>query len=280
MIYDKYWKALMWITIAFLVVSVVIVLNNTITTGSILKKDVDLAGGKVITVEVDEVDIQRIKSELPYANIHVTSGIRKTLLVEIPFDYDENEVINKLRAVVQFSGEPGIRIVGPALGDIFFQQAQMALIAAFVLMSLTVFLLFRTPVPSAIVLLAAVTDIVGTVAVLSIVGASLSLPVIGALLALIGYSVGTDILLTTELLKSGRSDYRQSITKAAKTGLTLTATALIALFVMFLLSGSAVIEQIALVMMIGLIIDMPATWFANAGIMRVWLDRKNKGVSQ
>ncbi len=280
MIYDKYWKVLMWITIVFLVVSVAIVLNNTVTTGSILKKDVDLAGGKVITVEVDEVDIQRIKSELPYANIHVTSGIRKTLLVEIPFDYDENEAINKLRTVVQFSGEPGIRIVGPALGDIFFQQAQMALIAAFVLMSLTVFMLFRTPVPSAIVLLAAVTDIVGTVAVLSIVGASLSLPVIGALLALIGYSVGTDILLTTELLKSGRSDYRQSITKAAKTGLTLTATALVALFVMFLLSGSVVIEQIALVMMIGLIIDMPATWFANAGIMRVWLNRKNKGVPQ
>ena len=97
------------------------------------------------------------------------------------------------------------------------------------------------------------------------------------MLALIGYSVGTDILLTSELLKSGRTDYGHSVLRAAKTGITLTLAALVALLAMFLISGSTVIEQIAIVMLIGLLIDMPATWFTNAGIMRMWMERKHKG---
>jgi preprotein translocase subunit SecF len=277
MILDKYWKILMWLTIAFLVISVGILAYNTATTGSFLKKDVDLAGGKVITVEVSEADIQKIKSVIPYANVRMTAGITKTLLVEIPFEVDENAAIAQLKTVVDFSGEPSIRIVGPALGDIFFQQAQFAMIVAFILMAITVFLLFRTIVPSSIVLLCAATDIIGTMGILAIIGMPVSLPIIGALLALIGYSVGTDILLTTELLKSGRTDYKESVLKAAKTGITLTGTAIIALLCMFLISGSTVIEQIALVMLIGLLIDMPATWFTNAGVLRLWLERKQKG---
>ena len=61
-----------------------------------------------------------------------------------------------------------------------------------------------------------------------------------------------------------------------KTGLTLTMTTLIALTAMYFVSGSFIIEQIAFVLIIGLLIDMPATWFANAGILRAWLERKRR----
>ncbi len=279
MIINRYWKGVMWVTIVFPILSVGILVNNSLTTGSFLKRDTDLTGGKVITIEVQDVDIPKVKSALPYANVKLTSGVTKNLLIEIPFDKNETEVIEQLRDLVAFSGEPSTRVIGPALGDIFFQQAQIAIIAAFILMALTVFILFRSLVPSSIVLLAVITDIVGTTAVLSLMEISLSLPIIGALLALIGYSVGTDILLTTELLKSGRIDYNESVTKAAKTGLTMTATALVALISMFLISGSIVIQQIALVLIVGLIIDMPATWFTNAGVLRLWLERRHKGVA-
>lgn len=275
-ILEKYWKILIWIPIVFLVFSIGILLNNIAATGSFLKRDIDLSGGKVITLEIsDDVDVNKIKSALPYANIRVTSGLTKNLLVEIPFEKNESEVINELRNAVVFSSEPSIRTVGPALGSLFFQQAQLALVVAFLLMAITVFLIFRSPVPSSIVLLAALTDILGTMAVLSIIDVSLSLPVLAALLTLIGYSVDTDILLTNELLK-GKTDFHKGVIHAMKTGLTMTVTTLVALVAMYFVSGAFVVEQIALVLIIGLIIDMPATWLANAGILRLWLERKQK----
>jgi len=274
--YDRSWKILMLVTIVFLFFSLSVIVSNIITTGSFMKRDIDLSGGKMITVEVGDIDLTSVKSAFPYANIRLTSGLTKSLLIEIPFEQDENAVIEKLPSVIEVKGIPSVRIVGPALGDIFFQQAQLSLIAAFILMAIAVFILFRSFVPSSIVLLAAITDITGTIAIISIMGVPLSLPVLAALLTLIGYSVDTDILLTSELLKSGRHNYSESVKKAVKTGLTMTLTTLAALSAMYLASGAFVIEQIAMVLIIGLIIDMPATWLTNAGVMRWWLERKLK----
>jgi preprotein translocase subunit SecF len=274
-ILDKYWKILMWLPIIFLIVSIGVMLNNIAATGSFLKRDIDLSGGKLITVEVKGADIDKIKAALPYANVRLTSGLTKNLLVEMPFDKNATDVLTYLQSNVDLSSEPSIRTVGPSLGSLFFQQAQLALIAAFILMAITVFLIFRSPVPSSIVLLAALTDILGTIAVLSFIDVHLSLPVLAALLTLIGYSVDTDILLTNELLK-GKGDFHLGIMRAMKTGITMTMTTLVALVAMYFVSGAFVIEQIALVLFIGLIIDMPATWLANAGILRWWLERKQR----
>jgi len=276
MIFGKYWKIFMWATIVFLIFSVGILVHNTITTGSFLKKDIDLSGGKTITIQVDNVDIQNVKAAFPYANVRLTTGITKNLIIEIPFDRNETEVVDGLHRVVSFSGQPSIRTVGPALGSIFFQQAQISLVAAFILMAIVVFIIFRSLVPSSIVVLCAATDIIGTMAILSLLDVSLSLPVLAALLTLIGYSVDTDILLTNEMLKSGRKDYRESVHKALKTGLTMTGTTLVALLAMYFVSGSVVIEQIAFTLLIGLLIDMPATWITNAGIMKMWFEKMEK----
>lgn len=276
MLYEKSWKILMWITIAFLVISIALLANNIVTKGSFLQRDVDLSGGKVITVQVQDADTAKIKSAIPDAIVSVTSGITKNLRVEIPFESNETDVIAQLKTLASFSGEPSVQVVGPTLGEIFFQQAQTALIIAFILMAITVFIVFRTVVPSSIVVLCALTDTIGTIAVLSIINVELSLPVIAALLTLIGYSVDTDILLTSELLKTGSTDYKAGIKKAAKTGITMTLTALVALLAMYFISGSAVIEQIALVLVIGLVIDIPATWLTNAGVLRMWLERREK----
>ena len=175
MILGKYWKILMWLPIIFLLVSVAILGNNIATKGSFLEKDIDLSGGKVITVEIGDVDIAKIKAALPYANVKVTTGLTKNLLVEIPFDRNESEVIEYLENEIHFTGEPGIRVVGPALGDIFFQQAQTSLIFAFIMMAIVVFILFRSIAPSTIVLLAVATDIIGTMGVLSLLGMPISL---------------------------------------------------------------------------------------------------------
>ena len=274
--FDKHWKIWLWIPIILLILSIGVIVHNIATTGSFMKRDIELTGGKSITFEVRSADLESIKSQLPYASVHVTSGVTKNLIVETSFDRNETEIIDVVSKHADTTGTPKLRTIGPSVGNIFFQQAQLALILAFVLMAITVFILFRSPVPSSIVVLAAATDIIVTIAALSIIGVELSLPVLAALLTLIGYSVDTDLLLTNELLKGGHHEISSGVKRAMKTGLTFTGTTLVALFAMYFVSGSIIIEEIALVLIIGLLIDMPATWMGNTGILRAWLERRRR----
>jgi preprotein translocase subunit SecF len=107
-------------------------------------------------------------------------------------------------------------------------------------------------------------------------GEQLSLPVLAGTLMLIGYSVDTDIVLTTELLRSPGKEVPQRFRAAAKTGLTMSIAALAALTTMYFISGSVVIQQISGVLIIGLLCDIPSTWLTNGGILRWYLERKAK----
>lgn len=273
-IYEKNLKFLMWLPLVLLVAAAAVLANNAISTGYFLPRSTELAGGKEITLTIMDADLARLESALPYATFRLSPGAQ-TLLVQIPLEKNETEVVEELKQLVDVEGEPSIKVVGPVLANVFFQQAQLAIVVAFVFMAIVVFLLFRSLVPSSIVVLAAITDLVVTMAVTSVIGVKLSLPVIAALLTIIGYSVDTDILLTTEMLK-GSGETSHKIRRAVKTGLTLTATALAALVSMYFISGSFVLEEISLVLIIGLLVDMPATWFTNAGLLRKWMERKNK----
>ncbi|MBI4174033.1 MAG: hypothetical protein HY517_00165 [Candidatus Aenigmarchaeota archaeon] len=278
MIYEKferYWKAWLWIPIILLILSVGVIANSVLATGSFMKRDIELTGGKSITFEVSSADLDAIKSQLPHATVRLTSGVTRNVIIEMPFEADENEVIDVVSANAAVIGSPTVRTVGPSIGNIFFQQAQLALIAAFILMAITVFILFRSVVPSLIVILAATADIAITIAILNLLGVTLSLAVIAALLMVIGYSVDTNMVLTSELLK-GRGTVSAGIKRAMKTGLTMTSTIFVALLAMFLLSGSLIIEQIALVLIIATLFDAPTTWMTNAGVLRWWLRRRGR----
>ncbi len=277
MIYEKferYWKIWLWIPVIMLIISVGVIVNNIATTGSFMKKDIELTGGKSVTFQINSADLDSIKSSLPYASVHVTSGAVKNLIIDFPFEKDTQDVLDTVNEFASVNGQPTLQEIGPSIGNIFFQQTQLALIVAFILMAITVFILFRSVVPSLIVILAATANITITIAVLHMTGVSLSLPVIAALLMVIGYSVDTNMVLTSELLKSNNRNVSNGIKKAMKTGLTMTATIFVALIAMYFLAGSVVIEQIAFVLIIATLFDAPTTWMTNAGVLRLWLARK------
>lgn len=264
-IYDKRWKTLMWIPLAALVLSTAFLAFQFATTGDIIKRDIELSGGKRLTFDITGKDV----GEIPYWH-RITTGVTNNLIIEIPFDANESEVIAFMQGMG--IGDASVVSIGPALGELFFSQMIIAIIVAFILMSIVVVILFRSRVPATTVILAAITDIVITVAVMNLLGIELSLPTIAALLTLIGYSVDTDILLTTEVIKRNREDeMKDGIKKAAKTGLMMTMTTIAALLSIHFLSGSIVLDQIASVLIIGLLIDMPATWFTNTGLLRRYL---------
>jgi len=144
-------------------------------------------------------------------------------------------------------------------------------------MAIVVFLTFRSIVPSLFIILTAASDIVSTLAVVGIIGMKMSTAGIAALLMLIGYSVDTDILLTTKVLKrkaEGGTVFERTV-GALRTGLTMTATALVAGCIGMYFTQSETIRDIMFITVIGLCFDLVYTWFQNAGILRWYLERKD-----
>jgi len=131
-------------------------------------------------------------------------------------------------------------------------------------------------IPSIAVILAALSDIIITLAIVNLIGIKISTAGIAAFLMLIGYSVDTDILLSTRLLKRKEGSEMDRIIGALKTGLTMTLTTLVAVTVALIFTESAVIAQIMTILLIGLIIDLINTWIQNVGILRLYLEKKHK----
>ncbi len=170
-----------------------------------------------------------------------------------------------------------IQTIGASVGKLFFSQAIAGILVAFLFMGLVIFLVFRTYIPSIAIISAAAMDILFAATMMVLVGIELSLGSLAALLMLIGYSVDTDILLTTKLLKrKGEGSLDERINDSMKTGITMTTSAIGAFIALYAMSPSKVLDEISLVIIFGLLADYITTWFQNVGILRWHLkDKEN-----
>ncbi|WP_136718032.1 protein translocase subunit SecF [Halorientalis salina] len=150
------------------------------------------------------------------------------------------------------------------------QLALMGVAVAFVGMSLIVFVLFRTFVPSIAVVISAFSDIVIPVALMNVFGIKLSLGTVAALLMLIGYSVDSDILLNNHILRR-RGGFYESTYRAMRTGVTMTLTSISAMAVMTItafLLGIPLLPEIGIILVFGLTADLMNTYLLNLSLLR------------
>ncbi|MBU4492334.1 MAG: preprotein translocase subunit SecF, partial [Euryarchaeota archaeon] len=178
-----------------------------------------------------------------------------------------------------------IRDMGEQFSKSLQGQAVRAIIISFVLMAIVVFIIFRTFVPSVAVLISAFADIAFAAAMMDVFGIALTLGTVAALLMLIGYSVDTNILLATRLLKR-KGELNEKIKGAMQTGLTMTTTTLAALTALFFVSSGSylipsfpridIIRDISVVLIFGMIADLINTWMTNVGILRWYIERKEQ----
>ena len=124
-------------------------------------------------------------------------------------------------------------------------------------------------VPSSYVILCAFADIVVTLAVVNLLGVKISTAGVAAFLMLIGYSVDTDILLTTRVLKRKHGTVYERVLSCMKTGMTMSFASIAAAGVGYLVSQSTDIKQIMLIIFIGLMTDIIMTWIQNVGLLRL-----------
>lgn len=288
--YYKYYKQLLIIPILILVLSLVVIGVKIATTGEFINKGISLKGGTSVTVTMDNLDKvsieQALKQEFLETELNIRtiedSGVKIGLIIEsdIPSENEQlsNQFIDKIKEITSAKDENlSVETIGVSLGSAFFKQTMIALLVAFVLMAIVVFFYFRTFVPSALVVLAAATDIIITVAVLNVFNIKIGTGGIAALLMLIGYSVDTDILLTMRVLKrkENQTVYSQIIS-SVKTGMMMNVATLVAVAAGFLVAQSPTLKEIMIIVIVGIFADMLNTWIQNAGFLRWYLERKGE----
>ncbi len=285
--YDKNYKKLLIIPFLMLLLAVLQIAFQTAITGDFINKGVSLKGG--ITVSIDRVvsvhELENyLQDQFPKADLSVRAlsrtGNQIGIIIEAA-DVEADELMGALQNKIGEleKDEFSIEVMGSSLGSSFFKETFRAVIIAFLFMGIVVFLYFRIPVPSFAVILAAFSDIVVTLAIVNMIGMKISTAGIAAFLMLIGYSVDTDILLSTRVLKRKSGTVLDGILSAMKTGLTMSTTTLIAIFVALVFAQSLILKQIMVILLIGLLVDLPNTWIQNAGLLRWYLERKKKGNS-
>ena len=249
----------------------------------------DFIGGTMVEIRTDETseELTAKFSAFPVELVGKTDVGNKTMIQFGPMSESQKEELENMLDEQYESGQYEIpKSMNPVFGERFRNQAVRAVIIAFVLMAIVVFVVFRTVIPPLAVIFAAFSDIVIAVACMDIIGMELSLGTVAALLMLIGYSVDSNILLTTNLLRK-KGDLNEKVRNAMKTGITMTSTTLSAVFAMFFVSSSIhlfsahfapipMLREISIVLLFGLVMDLMNTWLLNAGILRWYLEKKER----
>ncbi|MFH1257272.1 MAG: hypothetical protein V1494_08360 [Candidatus Diapherotrites archaeon] len=175
------------------------------------------------------------------------------------------------------------REVGPALSESFVGNGLKLALISVVLLVIVIFIYFREFIPSLAIIAAAVFDVLMGLGGMALFGINISLVTIPALLMLVGYSIDTDILLTTRVLKRKEATAADRAYNSMATGLTMTGTTIAAISVMLVLSYFAqmmVVFEIAAVILFGLFGDVISTWFLNAPMLLWYADSKQKKVKK
>ncbi len=370
--YNKNYKKILIIPALLIILSLAYVVYFTYQNNDIIKKDVSLTGGTSITIftDISSQELEnKLKIQFPDIDVSAISdntGKQTGLVITIP---EEPEKITL--AIEQFleykltKDNSSVEFTGSSLGEDFYNQLIKAVIFAFLLMALVIFLIFGeskkikvysiiltliaaritfplstflnvfvfiaasvtffyglyiskskkdyyltlssfaafvliffipiyliiiplaiflfalytiVSVPSIAVILSAFADILIPLAIVDAFGVKISSAGIVAFLMLIGYSVDTDILLTTRVLRRKTESINQSIWGAFKTGTTMTITSIIAVSVALILvyNFGSILNQIFTILIIGLSFDLLNTWITNVSIIKWYCEARGK----
>ena len=211
--------------------------------------------------------------EIPLDDVYVVSFSAGSVEADDPLTVLENEA-RDAGFTVEASSE-----VTASFGSDTQRIALYGVAAAFIGMSVLVFAMFRTAVPSVAVIASAFSDIMIPLAMMNLLGIDLTLGTVAALLMLIGYSVDSDILLNNSILRRS-GDFYESTHRAMRTGVTMTLTSMSAMAMMAIVAylfGIQIMMSIGIILVIGLMADLMNTYLLNVSLLRWYV---HEGVKQ
>lgn len=229
-----------------------------------------LEGGKTVYGGIVEVSYPKEAKKTPPSHEEAITAREENR------EWLKNIVLSTIRKHVPNARDIVVREVTPTLGERFWNTAVWIAIWAIILLTITVLFFFRQAVPSIIMICSAIYDLLGMLALMAIFNIPLTLETITILLMQVGYSIDTDVVLTTHLLKRKEGPPEKRAARAARTGIHMTGTTFVAMLFVYAvgyLTRNITVMRIANVMFFGLISDLFVTWLMNASLLLWWVKR-------
>jgi len=282
-VYEEYDRYLI-VPVALILASIAILGVSYVMDGEVVQRGLDFTGGTEVQYSINESftssEIQQIFADEGRNDVQVvrqTQGQETYLIVSVPPPTIEQAEAERILTENGYNvSVESLRSISASVIGEFFRQAMLAFVMAFMIMSLVIFYAFRDLTPSLAVVLAAAGDIIFAMAGMVVFGIPLTLGSLAALLMLIGYSVDTDIVLSTRVLKRKQDSLKNRIWSSVKTGVTMSSGGIAGFTLLYIISylmvGSSELSNIAAVMVLGLVADMPLTWFGNAVILKKYVE--------
>jgi preprotein translocase subunit SecF len=268
-------RQLVAVPLAVLVVALAIVLGWYLVTGAPANLGLAFTGGVELRIADDGGTVEeRIETEFDRQPDSIRSIPADDVYV-VTFraaDEDPEGLAEELSQQADSAGltTTAIDQVSPSFAGDTARTAILGVALAFLGMSVLVFALFRSFIPSLAVVASAFSDLVIPVAVMNLLGIQMTLGTIAALLMIIGYSVDSDILLNNSVLRRTGGFY-ESVSRAMRTGITMTLTSMAAMIVMAIVAtffGVDLLRNIGIILAVGLCADLMNTYLLNVSLLR------------
>jgi preprotein translocase subunit SecF len=282
-IYEDY-ETYLIVPVALVLLSIAILGASYLIDGEVVQRGLDFTGGTEVQYSINDSftssEVQQVFASEGRSDVQVvrqTQGDQTYLVVSVPPPTIEQSEAERILTENGYNvNVESLRSISASVSGEFFTQAMLAFVMAFMIMSLVIFYAFRDLTPSLAVVLAAGGDIIFAMAGMVIFGIPLTLGSLAALLMLIGYSVDTDIVLSTRVLKRKQDSLKERIWSSVKTGVTMSSGGIAGFTLLYIVSylivGPSELSNIAAVMVLGLVADMPLTWFGNAIILKKYVE--------
>ncbi|MFB6227545.1 MAG: protein translocase subunit SecF [Halobacteriales archaeon] len=267
-------RQLMAVPLVVLALALLVIAGWYVTTGAPASPGVEFTGGVELQLEAGSEDAIRDAFDRSITSIRAVGQDGSGGYIVTFQSGSSVGTVNstELTNTAETNGfnVTAVQETSPSFGQSTQQLAFIGIGAAFVGMTIMIFILFRSPIPCLAVVLSAFSDIVVPVAIMNLIGIKLSLGTVAALLMLIGYSVDSDILLTNQVLRR-RGAFYESTYRAMRTGVTMTITSLSAMTVMAIVAtffGIDLLASVGTVLAFGLATDLMNTYLFNVGLLR------------
>ena len=243
-------------------------------------KGLTLRGGNQLTADLPEdADVDERQLEKTFADEGIEAQVRlsvsatqQRIVIRTGPETTEDMILGVLEGEVDVE-DFTFSSVDPALAQGFWDQSRLALIAAFVFMGIVVLLVFRDFVPFIAILYAVSMDMIVVLSLMQVFEIPMTLASFAGLLLVIGYSVDSDVVLVTRVLRRRKGSVSERTFSAMRTNMAMMVTTLSALVVLYIATTAQPLRQVASVLIIALLIDFVSTWFGNASIIRWWVER-------
>jgi len=277
--YAKHYRALMVIPLVVFMASVGAFFVTYQQTGGLFKLDIDLSGGNVFTVYTSFIPTGAKATfenmGLGFKEIHSYDN-SDLIAVAIEGGPELSEKMVKAQINATFPDAAyDVRSVGPSMGKSFMKGSIWAVTLGFLAMGAILALIFRKPIVAFTVILSGFLNVFEAAAFMTFLGVKLAPHTIGALLMLMGWSVDSEVLFDTKILKETEGDPKKRAVGAMKTAMTMSAAIFASLSALYIVSTSTLIKDIALVMMLGAVFDIINTWFQSLAMVLWYAERSS-----